>query len=172
VNSRNVAPGGLFEPSLQQEVPADTRLERRPWNPWSQFWVAILGGPLAMGAIGYLNAGRLGLPPRIRVAIAAFSVAVLAAVIFAAYWIATGVEDAASGRSQVRIASRVGGAVVYAFAYFLQSQANRIYLARTQHAEPYGSFWIPGIVASVAGGVLSAMLAGSLLFLSGALAPK
>jgi hypothetical protein len=157
VDPRESGRGDLFEPSLQAEVPAHARAERRPWRFAHQFFVAILGGPLAMGAIAYLNAGRLGLGGRARGAILAAALAAGAAVLAAAVWIATSEGDATAARRNIRLLSRVGGVAVYGLAYLSQRSADRIHQMRTPHEQPYDALWIPGALASFGGGFALAL---------------
>jgi hypothetical protein len=50
----------LFSPSLSNYAPAITA--RLPWKLNSQFYVALLGGPVAVTVIAVLNAQRLHVP--------------------------------------------------------------------------------------------------------------
>lgn len=173
MSSRETLPSDVLQPSLQQEARADLRPERRPWRLASQFWVAILGGPLSVAAVAYANAGRLGLPARRRQAILAIGIGASALVVAgAALWIGGAGLDAALSR-QLRLVSRVAGAVVYGACYLLQRTGDRLYAARTPHAELYGPLWVHGGIAIFAGGILlgAAVAAASWLATRGAVLP-
>src|SRR5688500_11026059 len=82
---------------------------RRPWRLGSQFYVAVFGGPVAAGLVGYLNAKRLGLPAGRLAAIAGIGAAALLAVAT----VATVVAQSSDESRPLRLVSMIGGAAAY-----------------------------------------------------------
>jgi hypothetical protein len=146
----------LLQPTLADYVaPAEP-----PWRLDSQFWVAFFGGPLAVGGISYLNAGRLRLPRRGR--ILWVTAAALVAELLAVYvFVATGVASALGENESraVRLLTQAAGVVAYPFLYRMQRPSDRVF--RLDHEdEDYASLWGPGLLAVVAGGLAGVGLAG------------
>jgi hypothetical protein len=63
----------LLRPTLQDQ----RRTGARPWRVESQVYVGFFGGPLAIGAIAFLNSHRLGVPGNGRARISAITAIVL-----------------------------------------------------------------------------------------------
>jgi hypothetical protein len=142
----------LFSPSLAGTRPERLPAGRRPWRLGSQFYVSVLGGPLAAGLVGFLNGQRLGLPRARLAAIAAIALAALAAVAV------TLAAVSPKADSPVRLVSMVGGAAAYVAIRALQTDADRRYTAGRDGAESYDSLWLPGLGIVVAGSILAAMV--------------
>jgi hypothetical protein len=142
----------LLSPTL-----AGTRHEalpagRRPWRLGSQFYVAVLGGPVAAGLVGWLNGKRLGLAANRLAAVAGIAVAALAGVAVAAAAL-----KSEEGRP-LRLVSMVGGAVAYLGIRELQKDTDRRYGAGRSDQERYDSLWLPGLGMVVLGGIVSALV--------------
>ncbi len=148
----------LLRPTLQDQ----RRTGERPWRVESQVYVGFFGGPLAIGAIAFLNSERLGVPGNGRVRIAAITATVLLLGLVAVYAIVdAGILTAEDGVGGLRLVNGIGGVVAYPFLARVQRSADRVF--RFQHEdEDYASLWGPGFVAAflgAIGGVLLASLA-------------
>jgi len=158
----------LFEPSLQEELRVRELGEgERPWRLGSQFYVAFFGGALAVTAIAWLNARRLGAPRETqRWILVLGAIGVLASV--AVSWMIFGRD---LGRS-LRIAYRVVAVLLAGALYKLQQRPDRVYAFRTpgDGDEQYDSLWGPGLVAAFVGGVVQVGILGvGILVLDGVL---
>jgi hypothetical protein len=155
----------LFRASLVGYVaPAE-----RPWRLEPQFWVAFFGGPLAAGALAWVNAGRLRLQPARRIAIlwiaaGALVLQVVAAAVLAAADIASATGDG-YGRI-VGLTVQGGGAVAHPFLHRVQSSGDRVFRLARREAE-YAALWRPGLLAVVVGGVIGFALAWGAATLTG-----
>lgn len=141
----------LFEPTLQDHVgPTEP-----PWRLDSQFFVAFFGGPLAIGAIAYLNAGRLGMPPARRYPILWIAAgAVAAEIALLVVLSATGtLEGLEAGSSPIRLINQGAGVVAYPFIRRVQRSADRVFQL-SHEDEDYGSLLGPGLLAVVVGGLV------------------
>lgn len=137
----------LFSPSLTQSVRRELPAGSRPWRLDSQFYVAFFGGPLAVGAIGYLNGKRLGLSRERLWALAGIGVAGFVAVVVVAVIADIGTRG--------RILLAVAGVASFLVARELQKDANRVYgLSRNEH-EAYDSLVGPGLAAVLLSGLAS-----------------
>jgi len=125
---------------------------RRPWRLGSQFYVSVLGGPVAAGLVGYLNGRRLGLPAARLAAIAAVGLAALVAVAIAAAAVSSNAD------APLRGISMIGGAVGYLAIRELQKDADRRHGAGRGDDESYDSLWRPGILIVVGGGLAAAVV--------------
>jgi hypothetical protein len=138
----------LLRPVLAERGPEAP--QRRPWRLGSQAYVAILGGPLAVAAIGFLNARRLRLPPGLQAAIVAVALAAEAALVLVAH--------AADLDGQMRLASAVAGVAVYGVAYLIQRSADRVYEFHADADEPYAGLLGPGAAAVIAARVVELLV--------------
>jgi hypothetical protein len=118
----------------------------RPWRLSSQVYVALLGGPLGILAIGTLNARRLKLPTSAQVGIAAAALLAEAVVIVLAH-----VADLTSA---ARIVSAAAGVAAYGVAFLIQRSADRVFNYHAEEENPYASLLGPGIAAVVAARVI------------------
>ena len=142
----------LFSPSLKQSARRDLPEGSRPWRLRSQFYVAFLGGPLALGAIGFLNGGRLGLSRERRWAIAGIAIAAFVAVVaLAAVVLAAGTNVNRGPRLMLTVA----GVVSFLAAHELQKDADRLYGLNRDEEQTYDSLWGPGIGAVLLAGISS-----------------
>ncbi len=135
----------LFRPTLQDRAPVVAA--RRPWRVGSQFWVAFFGGTLAVGAIAWLNAGRLGLPPARHRAIvlltALATLLVTAGVVFTVTAPLVGTE-----RTLMRRGAQLVAVLLYLALAWLQRPFDRRHAAFDGE---YASLWTAGLVAIAAG---------------------
>lgn len=123
----------------------------RPWRLTSQFYVAFFGGALAVTALAWLNAGRLGATREVkRWILVAGTVGVVASVVVS--YIFSG-DDYGSA---ARIGYRVVGVVTSIVLYRLQRSADRVYQFRTPGSDEdqYDRMLAPALVAVLVGGVL------------------
>lgn len=125
---------------------------RRPWRLGSQFYVAVLGGPVAAGLAGWLNGKRLGLPANRLAAVAGIALAALVAVAIAA------AAMSSEENRPLRLVSMVGGAVAYLGIREVQKDADRRYGAGRSDRESYDSLWLPGLGMVVLGGIVAALV--------------
>jgi hypothetical protein len=143
---------GLLEPTLQRHV---ARTDGpRPWRVSSQIYVAILGGPLAVTAIALVNAGRLRLPDRKRLLIAAIGLLTAALA----------VAVMASLPEEARVLGALSGALAAGPFYLLMRSYDRAYFAFSplDDEAAYRSLWGPGLVAVFGGWILLVLVAGAL----------
>jgi fatty acid desaturase len=140
----------LFTPTLTQtglrELPAGSR----PWRLGSQFYVAFFGGPLAIGAIGFLNGKRLELSQQRLWAIAAAALAGFLALV-----VAVAVVDP-GGRARVMIA--VAGVASFLVIRELQKDPDRLYAINRDEDDAYDSLWGPGLAAVLVCGIAEAVV--------------
>lgn len=136
----------LLAPSLADAARPGAR--RRPWRLASQFWVAFFGGPLGVATIAWLNARRLELDRRARLAIAATGVAGL--LVGVALALALRAADLASG---ARLATQAAGVLAYGILYRIQKPGDRVYAFYGTREEDYDSLLGPGIAAVVGLGI-------------------
>jgi hypothetical protein len=139
----------VFEPSLAGYREA----EERPWRLGSQVYVAFFGGVLAVTAIAWLNARRLGLDDRSRLLILLLGVAGLVASVLVPVLRDEDASDA------YRLTSRIIGVVAFGGLYLIQRSANRVHESfRGDDEEAYASLWGPGLLAVVVGGLAQAAI--------------
>jgi len=149
----------LFTPSLRGVVRKPRTEGSRPWRLGSQFYVAFLGGALAVAAIAWFNSERLGMRPSTRRWIPVIGIAGCIASVLAA--VATGAD---LGGAQ-RLAVRVGGVATFGALYLLQRAPDRVYHAFTEGDDEvlYDSLWIPGLAATIGLGIVQALLLAAAL---------
>jgi hypothetical protein len=128
----------------------------RPWRLTSQFYVAFIGGVLAVATLAILNARRLGMSVADQAAIGAAAIAGFAGVlILAATW--------APG-SDLRLAARVVAVASWGAMYLVQRVPDRVHSYHFDGDEPYESLLRSGpwvvVVAGVGQIALVAMLTG------------
>ena len=139
----------LLQPTL-----ADQRQHRpldKPWRLGSQVYVGFFGGAFAVGGIAFLNAGRLAMSMRARLAIVAVALAAEAAL-FAVVQ--------ATGTDEVRLVSIVAGFAAFGGAYLIQRSPDRVYHYHYHGADDdeYESLFVPGLVACIAGRLVEALV--------------
>jgi hypothetical protein len=149
--------GDLLTPTLGGHRPRDWRT-RLPWRVQSQFYVAFLGGPVAVTLVAALNAVRL----RMRRATVALFVG--------AGLLATGAGFAAaaalSGETAPRLVLQLAGVLVYGVFYLLQRTPDRVHSMFSPHDDEdrhYASLWGPGLAAVIAGWIAQLCLYAVLL---------
>lgn len=133
----------LLQPTLADRAAAtDTA---RPWRLLSQFYVAVLGGALAVTAIALINARRLRLASTQQTAIALAGTAGFAATLAIAALLGQTPEQ--------RWLVRVAAVAAWGGMYAVQRSADRIY-GFHEGDVGYASMWIPGTIAAVVGGLI------------------
>ena len=143
----------LFSPSLSQTAARELPAGARPWRLGSQFYVAFFGGPLAIAAIGFLNAARLGLPSSRRWQIAAAGAAAFAGAAAAVLLLDSDVTP--------RLTVAVAGVACYLVVRRLQQDADRLYGLGRDEELAYDSLVGPGLLAVVVAGLATvAVLTG------------
>ena len=133
----------LLQPTLAERTAAPSTV--RPWRLLSQFYVAVLGGALAVTAIALVNARRLRLSTSQQACIAVAGAVGFAATLTIAAIVGQTVEQ--------RWLVRVAAVVAWGGMYAIQRSADRIQ-GFHEGEEGYDSMWIPGTIACVAGGVI------------------
>lgn len=152
----------LFAPTLQDEA-ARPAGAPRPWNVGSQFWVAFLGGPLAVGAIAWLNAPRLGLTPTRRRWMLVASLAAFALALGIVGWIAAGTAREAGLPAYTRRIPQVTAVALYLLLALLQKPGARRYEA---FGGEYASLWRAGFLAILGGGAVQVALGVAVVLLA------
>lgn len=143
----------LLQPSLEG-VSRKRTSTARPWRLSSQSYVAFFGGPIAVAAISFINAGRLGLSQRRRIGIILSGVIglILVVAVGSAVALPNNPEDVTTAE---RIAFRALGLLAFAPMYLLQREADRVYsFYDRSNDDAYESLWLPGIAAVVVGAIL------------------
>ena len=144
----------LLEPALAGR-PARIGVAR-PWRLTSQFYVAFLGGVLAVATLAILNARRLGMSVAQQATIGAAALAGFSVVLILA---ATSAPS-----SDLRLAGRVVSVLAWGAMFLVQRVPDRIHSYHFDGDEPYESLLKtgPAIVVGVALGqiALVAMLTG------------
>ncbi len=138
----------LLAPSLQHHP--ERSPSRPPWRVGSQFWVAFFGGPLAVGAIAWLNAGRLGLAPARRHAVLALSLLTFVLLMCGLAWSLGSLEPDRGRGALLRRAVQAAGVLLYLALAWLQRAGDRRHQA---FGGAYASLWKPGLAAVLAGGL-------------------
>jgi hypothetical protein len=138
----------LLEPVLAKHRPPESL--PRPWRLGSQVYVALLGGPLALAAIGTINARLLRMP--------AVSQAAIAGIGIVAEIVLVVLARSLDLSSEARIASAVAGVLAYGAAYLIQRSADRVYRYHAHDEEPYASMVAVGLIAVVAARVIELAL--------------
>jgi hypothetical protein len=142
----------FLTPSLQDAAPVRA-LGRgeRPWRLSSQLYVGFFGGALAVAALAWVNARRLGASRQTQWWIVGVGVVGVVASVVVSYLLYG--DDL--GRS-ARIGYRVVGVLAAGALYKLQAAADRVYSFRApgDDDEQYDSMWGPGLLATFAGGLL------------------
>ena len=158
MNEQN-ARDDLFQPSLRGVARKPREEGNRPWRLGSQFYVAFFGGPLAVAAIAWFNAERLGMPSSARRWIPAIGLAGLVASVVAAVAI-----DTDLGGAQ-RLIVRIAGVAAFGLLYLLQRAPDRVYHAFNEGDEDalYDSLWGPGLAATFGLGILQAIILAAVL---------
>lgn len=154
----------LFSPTLQDR-PAAMDRDKLPWRLASQFWVAFFGGVLAVTAIAYLNAKRLGVGrERLHMIIIGGVVAFVVLMGFSVFYLVYSYvpEERSRSISQVtRVVARVAAVLLFLVQYRIQTPADRAY--QTFGKGEYASLWKPGLAAVFGLGILQAVIAGLLI---------
>jgi hypothetical protein len=149
----------LFEPSLQGRRRKPLAEGERPWRLGSQFYVAFFGGPLAVAAIAWFNARRLGMPSSRTWLMPVAGLAGLVATVVAAI-----VVDADLGESQ-RLVARIAAVATFGVLYLLQRAPDRVYHAFADGDEDdiYDSLWGPGLAATFGLGIVQLIILAAFL---------
>ena len=140
---------------LQPTVARSTVTTERPWRVESQVYVAFFGGAIAVTTIAWLNARRLGLPNKSRLAILGVGTIALIATIVLALGLTSGDAENLES-SNARLIGRVAAVIGYVVMARIQAGADRVY--RFREGENYESLWGAGISAAIVGGLLQAVL--------------
>jgi hypothetical protein len=145
----------LFAPALAGKRRRVIPKGERPWRLSSQLYVAFFGGALAVTAIAWLNARRLGVAGTKLRLIPLIGLAGLVATV-AVVEIFGGGEIGSSQRILARVVALATGGVLYG----LQVSADRVYHAYTEGDEDavYDSLWRPGLAATFGLGIVQALL--------------
>lgn len=122
-----------------------------PWRLGSQVYVAFFGGVMAVTAIAYYNARRLGLKGK-----ALALILVTGAVGLVAALVAVGLIGGEG--SAARLPARVVALAAYGVLYLIQRRADRIYHYHSRLDDPYESLFRPGLIAVFSVGILEAVL--------------
>jgi hypothetical protein len=140
---------GLFTPSLTDfEPPVRKRL---PWRLNSQFWLAFLGGSVAVTAIAVLNARRLHMPESIQRRMV-LGGALVTVIVFGLSWAAIvgfGLDPGRGARARllpkwsISLVHLLWAAVLVRW----QTPAARHY--ESFGPGDYDSMWLPGLLAAV-----------------------
>jgi hypothetical protein len=131
---RRLVSENLLEPALAGR-PARIGVAR-PWRLPSQFYVAFLGGVLAVGALAILNARRLGMTVAQQATIGAAALAGFVAVVVLAASFAPS--------SDLHLAGRVVAVVAWGAMYLVQRTPDRIHSYHFDGDEPYASLVTTG----------------------------
>jgi hypothetical protein len=150
----------LFAPALEGRRRRVLAKGERPWRLNSQLWVAFFGGALAVAAIAWVNAKRLGVDPARRRLIPVVGIAGLVATIA----IVELVLDGEFGSSQ-RILGRLVGVAAGGVLVALQTSADRVYhsYGEGDEDELYDSLWGPGLAATLGLGLVQAVVVYAML---------
>jgi len=140
---------GLISPTLQDHAPP--RTADSPWALGSQVYVAFFGGALAVTAIALVNARRLGLPKKSRVAIGATGGAAFVASIAVAALLFSGGGDG-DAPSGLRVAVQLVGIAGWGIQYLIQRPWDRLFQAFDERE--YDSLLGPGLLAVLTLGLL------------------
>lgn len=143
--------GWLFEPVVGQQTAPWVR-GPRPWRVASQVYVAFFGGVVAITAIAFLNARRLGMSvrdQRIIVAIGVVGVVLVASAAAALIDGGTGVDET----RDVRFAGRAVGVLMFLLFARMQRVKDRLF---SLQSGDYDSLWRAGIAAALLGGIVQA----------------
>lgn len=147
----------LFSPSLTQTAARELPAGGRPWRLGSQFYVSFFGGPLAAGAVGYLNGRRLGLSLERRLAMIGIGLAGFAGALV----LAVSVLDADSGGRRFPVA--IAGVAAFLATRQLQHRADRLYGFGKDEEQAYDSLWGPGLAIVVLFGLLSVVVVAAVI---------
>jgi hypothetical protein len=147
----------LLQPTLQDQTPDSSKA--KPWQLGHQFWIAFLGGVLAVTGIAYLNSKRLGQDAGKQRLILMTGILGLVVVIALTLF-----ETTQRTNQIMRLGQRIVAVIAYALMYRIQTPAFRAY-SYHHDGEGFASLWKPGIIASLALGILQALIVGGLYFL-------
>lgn len=147
----------LLQPSVSNAPP-----RVRPWRLGSQFWVAFLGGALAVATIAILNAARLRISSRQRWLMIAMTAVTMAALI--ALWLqhplATDLRSFAKTSRELRVYGRIAAVLLYLALAAMQRKADAHY--QVFYEGEYAPLWGAGTAAVLIGGsVQTLVLAGA-----------
>ncbi|HEY4569758.1 MAG TPA: hypothetical protein VIH10_09845 [Kribbella sp.] len=140
-------PDDLLRPTIGVGVD----LSVRPWRLMSQTYVAFFGGVIAVTAVAFLNARRLGVEPvKRRLILLAGGIGLIAVI--AVFVLFDGDQGITSG---LRVSTRVLAVVCCLVQVRLQRPMDRAFQLR---GTDYGSLWWPGIAAVIGGAVAEALI--------------
>ena len=144
----------LLAPTLTDHVPRDWHT-RLPWRTSSQMYVGLLGGPVAVAAIGAINARRLRMPALTIPVMVLLGVTGTLAAVTAAVLI---------GGAAPRLLFQLAGALTAGPVIRLQRAPERIHTTFSPNDAPdadHASLWGPGIAAIAGGWVVEALALGA-----------
>ena len=149
----------LFRPSLQGREGVGQLPLQRPWRLSSQFYVAFIGGILALTGIAYLNGKRLGLSDvRLRIIVALGIAVTLISLAALSYGIKIADLEGENGQ-WIRLILRMVSVALFPVLYKIQKSADRIYQFNHDGDDDlYSSLWVPGIIATLVLGLVQAIL--------------
>ena len=164
----------LFQPTLQEHGSPERDLPQwaassfranaeAPWNLSSQFWVAFLGGIVAIGTIAYLNAGRLRMSSRARTLIVALTLAFWAAWTWIFFLVWTGRVE--GDKSTARLVARVSAVILYLLLATIQKKADRAW--RMFSGRGYDPLSKAGFAAGLAGWAIQMIPVATLYYTVG-----
>ncbi|MGE5689150.1 MAG: hypothetical protein ACM33B_01205 [Pseudomonadota bacterium] len=144
----------LLSPSLGGYVAP----KERPWHTGSIFYVAFFGGILAGAVLAWINAGRLPVSRRRRLAVPVLGALGLLATILAALAFDLSRGDA------IRFATRIVGVAGFVAIYWLLKPAERVYVTfGPDDDEAFESLWLPGVLATFGLGAVQAAIVYAIL---------
>jgi hypothetical protein len=143
----------LLQPTLQDHTP--DRAAVKPWHVGHQFWVAFIGGILAITVIAYLNSQRLRLEKSQQRLI--LGAGILGFILYITVIILTPPSD--SSQRIMRFEQRILAVLVYVVMRQIQMPAFRAYMSSDF---PLASLWKPGILATIILGILQALIAAGI----------
>ena len=125
----------LMRPTLQRFEPPGGGGGPRPWTLWMQCYLGILGGPTAATIAAWINSGRLDMPWMRRIAIlgAGFAATIVGIAIVTHPALATG----PGRRTDLALAWRAYGAVIFGLFFVMQKSADRLYQVNSRPVPLY-----------------------------------
>jgi hypothetical protein len=147
----------LFSPSLQTP---GVGYNERPWKLSSQFWVAFLGGTLAIAGLSYFNAKRLKVPAdKLRLIVLIGVIGTIATIGMALY-VGTNYEalaTSANSRQLLRFSSRIAALLTYYLMRRIQEPYDRRF-GMFYGGDGYDSLWKAGLAATFGLGIIQTII--------------
>lgn len=135
----------LLRPTIEREPGT-----KSPWRLTSQLFVAFFGGALAVTAIGFVNAGRLGVEASARRLILGVGATAFAAGLVIVALLPTTLND-----SVIRLIMLAFALLAYAAQARLQRTHDRAFTLR---GGEYASLWGPGFAAVIGCGIVQGIV--------------